>query len=46
MLQILNVLLWNACLAGGLAIVIFFVQRIQYLRSVFPCLKTLSRSKP
>ena len=33
MSQIINVLLWNACLAGGLAVVVFLAQRIRYLRN-------------
>ena len=32
MLQIFHVLLWNACLAAGLAITIFLTQRTRYLR--------------
>jgi polyhydroxyalkanoate synthesis regulator phasin len=33
MSQIINVLLWNACLAGGLAVVVFVAQRIRHLRN-------------
>ena len=32
MSQILSVLLWNACLAAGLAVVVFLAQRIWRLR--------------
>ena len=38
MSHIISGLLWNTCLAGGLAIVLFLAQQTRYLRIRPPCL--------